>query len=79
MRIAVTGGTEQGGAAVSPQREPHLGYGPAAAGEQTGEDKQNESWRRNFANLFAGMEGMPSNSRIRDYFSFLPPKAFFGF
>ena len=49
---------------MSPQREAHLGNGQSKAGQQTGEDKKCEAWCPPFANLFYGLESMPSNSPV---------------
>ena len=52
------------GAAVSLEREPHLGYLPQKAGQQTGKDGKREGWRRTSANLSSELESMPPDSRV---------------
>ena len=64
LRIAVTGGTEKGGAAVYQKKNAHLRFGLPKAEEQTGEDKQREARCRTALNLYSALESMPSKSRV---------------
>ena len=61
VRIAVKGGTEQEGAALSRRTKPHLGYLLPTEEWQAGQDKEGGALCGTAAYLFSGMRSTPSD------------------